>query len=364
MSVQTLDDVFSYVATEMQAVGVAYNVFLGRIIDKHILELGLDKNYLDGGKGTREKAGILVYGLFTDFAPLPEDLTQILASASAIHTASLCHDDVQDKAKRRRGAEAAHVTLGGDDAGVFLGDSLLTAGNYKIWEMLREQTSAARYSINPSFFVETGYRLSEAQAYLSAGQTAERVIREELRRRKNRALPTPQEITELSNRVQSIAYNKTASLIEAIAYIAALRARKSPEVAEKVRLIAQRIAYDFQRRDDVLDCIGDPLLTGKPQGSDIRNGIVNSVHIEALREGNAPSEEREILYQTFCMKRAPLKRVVQANQIGATRGVPVVQRSLEEKIVGIQASIMELEAHAIGKEAFCYFAQKLVNREK
>jgi octaprenyl-diphosphate synthase len=74
--------------------------------------------------------------------------------------------------------------------------------------------------------------------------------------------------------------SKTASLVSGACEVGALRAAAEERLA--LRRFGEALGMAFQIVDDLLDYVGDPSVTGKPTGSDLREHKVTLPLIAAL----------------------------------------------------------------------------------
>src|SRR6185312_10103205 len=84
---------------------------------------------------------------------------------------------------------------------------------------------------------------------------------------------------------------KTASLLAGACEVGALRALPAERTA--LRRFGEALGMAFQIVDDLLDYIGDPSVTGKPTGSDLREHKVTLPLIAALPRMQ-PEERRRV----------------------------------------------------------------------
>ena len=90
---------------------------------------------------------------------------------------------------------------------------------------------------------------------------------------------------------------KTASLLSGACEVGALRA--APRERAALRRFGEALGMAFQIVDDLLDYVGDPSVTGKPTGSDLREHKVTLPLIASLpRMGAAERREVESLMRT------------------------------------------------------------------
>ena len=102
---------------------------------------------------------------------------------------------------------------------------------------------------------------------------------------------------------------KTASLLSGACEVGALRASVRERVA--LRRFGEALGMAFQIVDDLLDYVGDPSVTGKPAGSDLREHKVTLPLIASLpRMGSAERREVEALMRTAEPTDAQIQSVV------------------------------------------------------
>jgi octaprenyl-diphosphate synthase len=177
-----------------------------------------------------------------------------------IHTATLVHDDIIDKADTRRGRRAVHSRWGSDIT-VLLGDYLyirsmalaLTQDTLEVVRLLCEVT----------------LRMIEGELY-QLTKTGDVDITED-------------EHFEIIRR-------KTAFLFSGCAEIGGLLGECSTPQREALRDYGFEIGLAFQIVDDMLDYTADEQVLGKPIGEDLRDGKVTLPVIYLLQRGGADAE--------------------------------------------------------------------------
>ncbi len=181
-----------------------------------------------------------------------------------IHTATLLHDDVVDKAQLRRGIQSANAKWG-NEACVLVGDFLFTkcftrmveSGNWKILHII-----------------------SKATTIMAEGEL------EELIRTNDLSL---EEDTYLS-----IIARKTAYLISAATQIGAVLGKASEEKEEALAQFGMNVGIAFQLIDDNLDYTSNK--SGKKIGIDLQDGKITLPLIFALRR--CEEAERASIHKT------------------------------------------------------------------
>jgi len=239
------------------------------------------------------------------FSPADEDDTagaraadhplDALAAALELYQASaLVHDDVIDHADTRRGRPTTHVALaahhrehgwGGDPvafgtAGAILaGDLLLSAADHAVATACRDLVPEAATAVMERF--------TAMHAEVAVGQyldvRAERIPLD----------PSCATAVTAGDALQ-VARLKSArySVVHPTA-IGVLAGRGDTTVVRVVEDIVEPWGLAFQLRDDDLGVFGDPDVTGKPAGDDLREG--KRTVLLALSWERATGEERRLL---------------------------------------------------------------------
>ncbi len=265
----------------------------------------LAQDFLRGGKRFR---GLFCYwgwqavaGSATTFDPLAaeepsSDLPGVVLAASALeifHAAALVHDDIMDNSDTRRGAPAAHRrfealhTAGGwagsgsafgSSAALLLGDLLLG------WsDDLFERATGSIADTAAGLAARTEF--SRMRTEVTVGQYLD--ILEE------NAWATYPESTALT-RAHRVIVHKSAkySIEEPLAIGAALGGGSAEQVAA-LRAFGLPLGVAYQLRDDLLGVFGDPEVTGKPAGDDLREG--KRTVLVALARTKLPTAARNLV---------------------------------------------------------------------
>lgn len=183
------------------------------------------------------------------------------AVVEMVHTATLIHDDVVDKAALRRG-QAAVNNRWHDGIALMMGDFLYS----KAFQLF----TAERLEREMALLAETTNRMSVAEM-MQFQYHSNLDMRED--------------------EYMLLIGEKTAALISASCALGALFA--GVDEVEAVSAYGHHVGMAFQITDDLLDYLGDEYVVGKPVGNDLREGKVTLPLIAALR--NAPARERDLL---------------------------------------------------------------------
>ena len=180
-----------------------------------------------------------------------EDALPTAVGIEFLHTFTLVHDDIMDKALTRRSRPTVGA-LWGDDVAITVGDALFA---------LAFRAFASNADV-PGVRAEDVLRVlrqaSDVCVELAQGQTLDLLYAK-------RDDVTVEEYLEMIRL-------KTGVLLEfSLSAGAALGGTPPSGVAALARFGAP-LGVAFQIHDDVLDVVGDPARTGKPAGGDVRAG--------------------------------------------------------------------------------------------
>ncbi len=171
-----------------------------------------------------------------------------------IHTYSLIHDDLpcMDDDDLRRGLPTCHKKFG-EATALLAGDGLLTGA----FEYLSDYS--CYNSATPETVVKAVLELSTAAG--CSGMIGGQVVDLESEGKTD--------ITEET--LNYLHKKKTGALIRVSAVLGALAANGDENQIKAVAEFAEKLGLAFQIQDDILDCIGDESVLGKPIGSDADN---------------------------------------------------------------------------------------------
>lgn len=231
-------------------------------------------SYFSGGKRLRPMMMLESFRLFG--GKNIEVVKPFMAALEMIHTYSLIHDDLpaMDNDDYRRGRLTNHKQF--DEATAILaGDGLLNyAFQLVSFSMVSEKDPMMLKRKADSFYTLADY----AGVFgMIGGQMAD--IEAE-----KKELVTKDELLFIHE-------NKTAALIKAALIIGAILAGADEDEVIKMVRIGENVGLAFQIQDDILDCIGDEALLGKPIGSDARNQKTTYVTLEGLEKAKKDQEQ-------------------------------------------------------------------------
>ena len=191
--------------------------------------------------GKRLRPSLVLVSSHAGVAGRPE--TDLAAAAvELIHLATLYHDDVIDETETRRGAPTVHSKWGVEVA-VLAGDYLFAHGS----------------ALGADAGHEVPSILARAVADVCEGQIVETA-----------ALADPRRGVEHYMKTIS---GKTAALFRASCEMGATTSEASGEARQALADYGRHLGLMFQIVDDLLDLVGDPAITGKVPGTDLKEGV-------------------------------------------------------------------------------------------
>ena len=211
----------------------------------------------------------------------------IAASLEMFHAAALVHDDLLDQSDTRRGAPAIHKrfeTLHKEKKWAGAPERFGVAGSVLVGDLMLGWSSEIFGNAllhSPNREIESACRdeFSLMRVEVMAGQYLD-VLEE------NAAATRP--VTEGVGRAEKVILYKTAKYsIEAPLRIGAAFAGADPAKLNEFTKFGIPLGVAFQLRDDILGVFGDPSITGKPAGDDLREGkrtVLVALTLEALTE--------------------------------------------------------------------------------
>lgn len=206
---------------------------------------------LSGGKRLRAR-------LILTIAPEVAAAPLLGAIVELIHAASLLHDDVIDEAQLRRGVPSVNATEGSKTA-IMLGDILYSKA----------------FSSLTAFDPAISRAVAESVTRLSVGEMMDVAMAERFNIDRDQYL--------------KMLYLKTATLIEACAYSAAVLAGKNEEAHATY---GKNLGLAFQIVDDILDITADEATLGKPSLNDFSEGKVTLPYIDLYERLNKDEKAR------------------------------------------------------------------------
>ena len=305
--------------------------------------------------GKRMRAVLGAVGLALGAAP--EERSRLMTGATAVRlgaalelyqASALVHDDVVDAAPTRRGLPAAHrryaaqhaasgwlgdAATYGSSAAILLGDLLMSLAGAEMGAAVAPLADSAQAAaVRDAFDAMT--------AEVAVGQYLDVRCQQ---------LPPPspdEDPREASRRMHrdALAVVRRKSARYSVMHpllIGALQGGAAPggPLHERLSVFGEELGIAFQLRDDELGVFGDPALTGKPVGDDLREG--KRTVLVALAWERADGEGRALLRSVLARPRAGDADIARATGLIEACGA---RAEHEEQIAGhLRAAVAALD---------------------
>ena len=220
-----------------------------RYLSYHLGLAELDGQAVSGGVQGKGIRPMVCLCAATAVGGRAADALDAAAAVELTHEFSLIHDDIQDGDRLRRGRPTLWTQVGVPQA-INAGDALFA--------IARSLLSAPGHACEPATALALCAVYDEACLRLAEGQ------------QQDIAFESGAAVTESA--YLSMVRDKTGAILGAAAALGALAGGASPATAARLLAYGEALGVAFQIQDDVLGLWGDPLLTGKPAGNDLRRG--------------------------------------------------------------------------------------------
>lgn len=243
------------------------------------------RQFLSGGKRFRAQFALMGFG--TQVAVIPDFAIDVASALEIFHAAALVHDDIMDKSDTRRGAPSAHRRFEtvhstaawagsspdfGTSAALLFGDLLLAFSDELI-------AAGMLQASDPQAALRSRKEFDRMRLDVTAGQYLDIV--------EERAWPSIDKFDALARAHRVVIFKSAKYSIEAPLVIGATLAGANDADVATLRGFGLPLGIAFQLRDDLLGVFGDPSVTGKPAGDDLREGKRTVLIALAQRELNA-----------------------------------------------------------------------------
>jgi geranylgeranyl diphosphate synthase, type I len=307
---------------------------------------------LDGGKRLRP---IFAYWGWRATRAEPDDDRELIVAAASLellHACALVHDDVMDASETRRGRLSAHAAFArrhraqrwagdaeafGTAAAIVLGDLLLS------W-------ADAMFAVAVPAPGEARTVYDDMRQLVMAGQYLDVLVQARADFSSDEAL-------------RVIEFKTSKYTVEGPLHLGAAVAGAGSDTFAALTGYGLRLGEAFQLRDDVLGVFGDPALTGKPAGDDLREGKHTLLTALAMEKADAGQAEvlraglgtrdlgddgieavREVIVATGALDEVEARIVQRAAEARAALASPAVSEPARAALAGLVAAATDRHA--------------------
>ena len=221
-----------------------------------------------------------------------------IPAASAIemvHNFTLVHDDIMDNDEMRHGVPTVHKKFGMPIA-ILAGDVLFS----KAYQVIIES------KLSPKSTIQLVSRLAKACVDVCEGQLLDVKMAEE------RKIPTQLEyITMIAK--------KTAALFDVSCAMGAICATNNNKDITNLSSFGRNLGIAFQITDDLIGVMGDPKVTKKPVGNDLREGKKSLPILMAIK--SAKGQDKKIILKAFGNSEATKNELNKAVEVIRSLGI-------------------------------------------
>ena len=299
------------------------------VVHSNNAELDAMCNYVITSGGKRIRPALCILSYLACGGKEPMKAIRMGSAFEIVHSASLVHDDINDRSEIRRGRRTLHKE--------FCVSKAIVAGDYMMAKGFQALGATNREIVD--IIVEAASRMSEGEFIQKDFEHAKDVTEDDY---------------------YEIIRGKTAKLIEACAKSGAYIADTDPDYIQAIGDYSQGIGMAFQIIDDTLDVIGDLNNTGKRVGLDLLEGKPTLPTIIAMKD---PVHGKRII-EIFTKDMAEEKDVAEALDLIKRTDAIEYCRKRAEAIVEEAVSHLETIPESQYKDSMIALAKYIVDRDR
>jgi len=268
-----------------------------------------------GGKRLRP------YLVFKSCEILKGDIKNAISAASAvemIHNFTLVHDDIMDNDEMRHGVKTVHKKFGTPIA-ILAGDVLFS----KAYQVISNSKLPSKSTVN------LVSKLAKACVDVCEGQLLD------IKLAKGKKIPTQSQYIKMIEK-------KTAALFEVSCAMGAISAQSKQKDVINLANFGKNLGISFQITDDLIGILGDPRVTKKPVGNDLREGKKSLPILLALKK--ATGDNKKILMSTFGNSFATKNDI--AKSVRIIRSIGIEKKARNEALRYAQKAKKSLDSYS------------------
>jgi geranylgeranyl diphosphate synthase type I len=247
---------------------------------------------VNGGKRLRP------YMVIRSCQILKGEVSKAMPAASAvemIHNFTLVHDDIMDNDEMRHGVPTVHKKFGMPIA-ILAGDVLFS----KAFQVITD----SKLSTNAT--TQLVSRLAKACVDVCEGQLLDVKMAEE------KKIPAQAEYITMIGK-------KTAALFDVSCAMGAICATNKVKDITNLSSFGRNLGIAFQITDDLIGVMGDPKITKKPVGNDLREGKKSLPILMAIK--SAKGNDKKIILKAFGNSKVSKKDLNKAVDVIRSLGI-------------------------------------------
>jgi geranylgeranyl diphosphate synthase type I len=229
-----------------------------------------------------------------------KDAMPAACAVEMIHNFTLVHDDIMDNDEMRHGVPTVHKKFGIPIA-ILAGDVLFS----KAYQILANSNLPSKASN------ELVSRLAKACVDVCEGQLLD------IKMAESKKIPSQ------ANYIKMIE-KKTSSLFDVSCSMGAICAKAKQKDITRLSAFGRNLGIAFQITDDLIGILGDPRMTKKPVGNDLREGKKSLPIVLAITKSKG--NDKKIILKTFGNAKATKRDIEKAVESIRTLGIEKIVR--------------------------------------
>lgn len=224
-----------------------------------------------------------------------KDAMSAAAAVEMVHNFTLVHDDIMDNDEIRHGVPTTHKKFGMPIA-ILAGDVLFS----KAYQVISNSKLPSKST------TELVSRLAKACVDVCEGQLLD------IKMAESKKIPTQNDYIEMISK-------KTAALFDVSCSMGAICAKSKNKDITNLSSFGKNLGIAFQITDDLIGVMGDPKITKKPVGNDLREGKKSLPILLAIKK--AKGKDRKSILHAFGNQKAKRKDIETAVKIIKSLGI-------------------------------------------
>lgn len=239
-----------------------------------------------------------------------------------VHNFTLVHDDIMDNDETRHGVPTTHNKFGIPVA-ILAGDVLFS----KAYEVISNQ------GLQPKIVSKLVSKLARACVDVCEGQILDISMAEQKR------IPSREEYIQMIEK-------KTSALFEVSCAMGAICANGTETDIKNLASFGKNLGVAFQITDDLIGVMGDPMITKKPVGNDLREGKKSLPILLAIKKSKG--KDKKIILKAFGNVKAKREEIKTAVDTIRKLGIEEIVR--EEALKYAEKAKKSLEKYNVDKK--------------